>query len=94
MLQVETSILQYILPHNWPYKNGITKGASIEARHGSNDITVRNGHTSTVELLPSKGASTEARCNLFRETPLHFAARGGLTGIVELLLGKGASTEV
>ena len=50
------------------------------------------GHKDVVQLLLSKGASTEVM-DVFNSTPLHNAAWNGYTGIVELLLSKGASIE-
>ena len=75
----------------------LSAGASIDATDVNDRTPLHNaatrGNTGTVELLLSKGASTEAMGRCEKATPLHCAAREGHTGTVELLLSKGASIE-
>ena len=55
-------------------------------------LAAAGGHEDAVQLLLSKGASTETM-NSSNDTPLHLAARNGYTNIMELLLMNGASSE-
>ena len=55
-------------------------------------LAAAGGHEDAVQLLLSKGASTETM-NSSNDTPLHLAARNGYTNIMELLLTNGASVE-
>ena len=86
----DTQILNSTLEHVWSVNfvdNRVGK-LGMTALHKA----VLGGHKDIVQLLLSKGASTEVM-DSFGNTPLHLATCFGHTTLVELLLTEGASIE-